>query len=56
MKEELKQLWKEYSDDCKRREQEYFEAVVRDFGPYLYAPNKNNLPSFEGFMDFISSR
>ena len=55
MKEEIIKLWKEYNEDCKKKEQEYFQFVVNNYGSMLYAPNKANTPSFEGFMNFISN-
>lgn len=54
MKDELLKLWNEYREDCSKREQEYFKNVVEKYGPQLYAPNKNNQPTFEGFMTYLS--
>lgn len=56
MKEEIIKLWNEYLVDCSNREREYFQYVMKNYGPSLYAPNKENQPSFEGFMTHLSTQ
>lgn len=55
MKKEIVKLWNDYLVDCSKKESEYFQHVVNQFGPTMYSPNKANKPSFEGFMTYLST-
>ena len=56
MKGEIAKLWREYKEVCVKKECEYFEYVIKTFGSLLYTPNKDNKPTFEGFMDYMETQ